>query len=234
VRWGWLAANPVDRLVRPAARKKVREWWTMEQCEQFLSATEASRWWPLWACGISTGCRLGELLALRWTDVDWGESALHIERTGQHLDNTWQVKQPKTASGRRTLPLHPLAVAALRRQRSQQAEWQLRAGSVWAGNGLVFTSREGRPLRRFDAARAIRNAVRRLGLPPATTHSLRHLAGSLALQGGAPLPLVSRFLGHADTGITARVYSHALADGGAVVAALRSTLPLHTPAAATE
>lgn len=235
VRWGWLAANPADRLVRPAARKKPREWWTVEQCGQFLTATEDSRWGPLWACAISMGCRLGELLALQWQDLDWGRNVVRIERTGQHLDNVWQVKAPKTTSGRRMLPLHPLAVAALRRQRAQQAEWRLRAGPNWHDNGLVFTSQEGRPLRRFDVARATRNAVRRLGLPAATVHSLRHLAGSLALQGGAALPVVSRYLGHADTGITARVYSHALTDGTAVVAALEATLPPATdPASAVE
>ena len=66
--------------------------------------------------------------------------------------------------------------------------------------------------------------VRRLGLPSATVHSLRHLSGSLALEGGASLPLVSRYLGHADTSITARVYSHALGDGRAVVQALEAAL----------
>jgi integrase len=224
VRWGWLSANPTDRLVRPAARKKARDWWTAEQCDAFIRGTETSRWWPLWAAGMAMGCRLGELLALQWADVDWSRSVVCVERTGQHVANVWQVKAPKTASGRRSIPLHPLATGALRRQRAQQAEWRLRAGTAWQDSDLVFTSQEGRPLRRFDVARAMRNAVRRLDLPAATMHSLRHMTASLALQGGAPLPLVSRFLGHSDTSITARVYSHAVGDGRAVVEALQAAL----------
>jgi integrase len=223
-RWGWLGSNPVRRVVRPAAPRKRRQWWTPAQCTAFLAATEAGRWGPLWATALGTGCRLGELLGLRWADVSWEQAVLHVERSGQYAEGTWREKAPKTPSGERTLPLSALALAALRRQRAQQAAWRLRAGADWQDNDLVFTSMEGRPLRRFDVARALRNTVRALGLPPATVHGLRHLAGSLALEGGAPLPQVSRHLGHADTGITARVYSHALENGRGVVHALDAAL----------
>jgi integrase len=113
---------------------------------------------------------------------------------------------------------------ALRRQKVQQAAWRLRAGQDWQDRGLVFTTHEGNPLRRFDVAKVLRQAVHRAGLPQATMHTLRHLAASLALQEGVPLPLVSRALGHANVGITAAVYSHAIGQPGLVSAALDRAL----------
>jgi integrase len=224
VRWGWLPTNLADKLVRPAAPTRKRQWWTPEQCATFLAATEGTRWGPLWATALGTGLRNGELLALRWADIQWGRGLLRVERTAGWVAGQWQPKAPKTTSGHRTVALSDLATAALRRQRAQQAGWRLQAGAAWQDSGLVFTTRTGAPLRRFEVARALRSTLRGLALPAATLHSLRHLAASLALESGAPLPLVSRHLGHADVAITARVYSHALGDGAAVADALNSAL----------
>lgn len=210
VKLGWLASNPADRVDRPQRPTSERTWWTVEQCRAFLDATRPSRWWPLWAVALATGLREGELLSLRWTDTD--SAVLRVERAGTFVAKEWVEGPPKTASGRRTVPLNALAREALQRQHVQQATWKLAAGPAWTDRGLIFTTHEGTPLRRFEVARALRQAVARAGLPPMTLHGLRHLAGSLALAAGVPLPLVSRMLGHAHVGITASIYSHALSD----------------------
>ncbi|MBI4498107.1 MAG: site-specific integrase [Chloroflexi bacterium] len=224
VKWDWLASNPMTRVERPGHRPPRRQWWTPDQCRAFLQETAASRWGPLWALAITTGARLGELSALQWTDLDGERRTITIERTGQHAGGQWVVKEPKTAAGRRTIPLNGLALAALHRQRAQQAAWRLKAGEAWQDTGLVFTSLEGRPLRRYDVAKALRTTVKRLGLPAATMHTFRHLSGSLALEAGAPLTLVSKHLGHSSVSITAHIYSHALSNGTAVTDAVERLL----------
>jgi integrase len=224
VRWDWLVVYPADRAMRPVVRSKERQWWTGEQCRCFLTPTEQTAWWPLRAITLATGCRLAELTASKWTDVEWDSRVLRVDRTGQCVNRTWIETGPKTASGRRTLLLNDVAATALHRQRVQQVEWRLNAGEFWRDQGLVFSTHEGVPLRRFEVATALRNAVRQTLLPPATMHSLRHIAASLALDEGAPLPLVSRALGHANTGTTASIYSHAVASGQAVADALDRAL----------
>ncbi len=216
--WGWLAENPADRVLAPTYRAPRKEMWDTEQLRRFLEATaQSGDWlWPLWVVAIATGCRPGELLGLRWSDVDLERGTITIRRTAQRLGGQWIETPPKTKAGERTISLPPEAVAALRRQRVQQAEWRLRAGAQWQEQGqetdrnLVFSSQTGGYLGLTSIQRALRRWCRRLDLPPLSPHGLRHLHASLLLQDGLPVTLVSRRLGHSTPGVTMTVYAHAL------------------------
>jgi integrase len=210
VLWGWLGENPCDRVLRPTYRAERKELWTPEELSAFLTSTHDHWLHPLWVFLIATGCRLGEALALRWEDVDLQARAVGIGKTLHRIGGKWVVTEPKTKSAVRVITLPPEAVAALRRQRAQQAEWRLRAGPDWTDTGLVFTGKHGQPLGQSTVNHALQRECRRLGVAVVSAHSLRHLHASLLLWEGLPLTSVSKRLGHANPNITATIYAHAI------------------------
>jgi integrase len=146
----------------------------------------------------ATGMRQGELLALRWSDVDLDAGTLAVRHTLQRRTRT--PAEPKTDRARRTLQLGPATVACLRDHRATQP--------VRGRDGYVFATRTGTPLEARNVVRAFHAALRRLGLPHQRFHELRHCFATLMLEDGEELAVVSRALGHADLSTTADVYSH--------------------------
>jgi integrase len=208
VLWRWLTDNPCDRALRPAYRPKERQLWSGEQAQAFLCELESHWLGPLFTILLTTGLRLGEALALRWEDVGLGV-ALSVRGTLHHTDGQPVINEPKTASGRRTVLLPPVAIAALKRQRAQQEDWRS-AADTWADTSFVFTGKTGQPLHRCTPEAALRRLCVRLNLPAVTPHGLRHLHASLLLHEGLPVTAVSARMGHANPQITLRLYAHAL------------------------
>jgi integrase len=188
VLWGWIASNPADRVLRPAHRRASKTYWTPEQCRDFLASAEHRGLWPLWATALDSGLRFGELIGLRWTDMDPDRDTLRVERSLQRVRGHWLECSPKTASGDRTVHLGPTGLRALKHQHALQAEWRLRAGSAWMDTGRIFTGRTGGPLCDSTADHALARECARLGLPRISMHAFRHLHASLALQAGRPSP----------------------------------------------
>lgn len=198
-RWGWLTANPCDRVDPPRYRPERREVWTAAELARFLEETHDHWLYPLWALLACSGLRLGEALALEWADVDLRSGVVSISKSAGKLG----VTAPKTAAGVRALHLPPLAVAALARQ----AERRLAQGGA---AGPVFVGARGGRLHQSTVSHALAREVTRLGLPALTPHGLRHIHASLLLSEGLSVPEVSRRLGHAHPGVTMAVYAHAL------------------------
>ena len=218
VLWRWLGENPADRVLRPAYHALRKDVWSASELAAFLAGTQDHWLQPLWVVAVATGCRIGELLALTWADVDLAGGSIAINKAGQHIAGQWAVSTPKTASGYREITMPPEGVAALRHQKAQQAAWRLAAGPEWTPSGLVFTGKTGRPLQRSTVEHALKRECMRLDLPPVTPHGLRHLHASLLLAQGLPVPAVSARLGHANPSITMSVYAHAIGKGDAAAA----------------
>ncbi len=180
---------------------------TAAQLGQLLTAAVDDPFEPLWRLAVATGMRRGELLALRWADVDLAAGTLRVARSmARDGDGGWAPAETKSARSRRTLPLAAMARQALERQRRRQAEWRLAAGTGWGGGETVFTDESGRPLLPERVSHAWEGARRRAGLPDARLHDLRHTTGTMLVAAGTPLTTVSEILGHADMATTARFY----------------------------
>ena len=216
VRWGWIGNNPCDRVDTPRYRPERKQVWTPAELRRFLDGTTGHRLHPLWLFLATTGCRLGEALALEWGGVDLAAGVVTINKAGQHIGGQWTVTEPKTRSGIRTITLPREAIGALR----QQAAYRLAHG----GGALVFASDSGQSLTNGAIAWHMRRECERLALPRITPHGLRHLHASLLLAEGLPLPEVSRRLGHASPAITMAIYSHAVRDDSAAVEAIERAL----------
>lgn len=216
-RWGWLGVLPTERVEPPRRGRTRRAVWTREELERFVGCpvVQRSPYFPLWIVALCSGCRPGELLALRWGDVDLERGVLQVHRAGQHVRGEWVEKAPKSAAGLRRVSLPAVAVEALRTLR--KAAPTTDATPDPDPRALVFPARDGRkPLQLAVVNRALAQACQAAGVRHLSMHGFRHLHGSLLLDAGLPLAVVSVRLGHAHPGITASVYSHAVRADGAV------------------
>jgi integrase len=182
--------------------------WTAAEVGRFLAHVQADRLGALWILAASTGMRRGELLGLRWRDVDLDGAELRIRQTYVAYGRLRVFKEPKTERARRTIPLTPRVVSALKAHRKAQSAERLAAGPAYADHGLVFPDEIGRPLSPDAVSAAFVRLARDLGLPPLTLHGLRHSFATVGLERDVDVLYVSALLGHSSPAITQGVYQH--------------------------
>jgi integrase len=209
VRWGLVPRNVVA-LVRPPRKAHVEVVaLTVEQARALLVAATGNRFEELLVLALKTGMRRGELLALRWEDVDLDKGVLQVRGTLRRTQEGLSIGTPKTAASRRKVVLSPASVTALLRHRARQEQERQAAGDLWHDLGLVFPNRLGRLMEPRDLlADVYRPLLNRAGLPPVTFHTLRHTAATLLLAEGEHPKVVQELLGHAQVSITLDRYSH--------------------------
>lgn len=156
------------------------------------------------------GLRQGELSGLRWEDVDLERGLLTVRHQLQRVAGRPELHPPRSAKGRRTLPLPALVREALRQHRLRQKEERLRAGPAWTETGFVFTTTVGTPLEARTLLRNFHGLLARARLPRRRFHDLRHTAASLLLALGVDVRVLQEILGHSQIGITANTYAHVL------------------------
>jgi integrase len=212
VRWDRLHRNPVDaadppRVAGPGSREM--KTWSAQQVRAFLEATKDDRLYPLWRLFCLTGMRRGEVLGVKWEDLDLEAGRLAVRRSLIPLGEEVIVSEPKTAKGRRSIALDAETVEVLKAQAARQlAEQQACEG--WCDTGYLCTKEDGLPYHPEVVSRRFRQAVRRAMLPMIRPHDLRHTHATLALQAGIHPKVVSERLGHANISITLDTYSHAI------------------------
>lgn len=179
---------------------------TGAEVRHLLDVTSGDRLAALYVTAVGLGMRQGELLGLRWSDVDLETGLLSVRHTLQR--RTYQLAEPKTERGRRTLAMPGIVTVALREHRRRQLAERLAAGPGWKDRNLVFTTMHGSALDTRNVTRALQAALVRATLPRVTFHSLRHACATLLIEQGEELAVVSRLLGHANLSTTADVYAH--------------------------
>jgi integrase len=183
---------------------------TVEQVRALLRAAQDDRLEALYVLAVTTGMRRGELLGLRWSEVDIPGGALAVTGSLQRVTGKGLVRvEPKTGRSRRRILLTPTAIAALRRHQGAQAAERLAAADWWQDQGLVFCSELGTPLEPGNMLRrSFHPLLHRAGLPWIRFHDLRHTAATVMLGRGVHPKIASEMLGHATVGITLDTYSH--------------------------
>ncbi len=209
-RWKLVTSNAAAVVTPPRPESREMHTLTAEQVRRLLDAAP-DRDRPLYLLAVSTGMRLGELLALRWADVDLDGGSLRVVATLRHLSGEAATfAQPKTARSRRRVELSASVVAALSAHKVATIEERWRAGQLWQDHDLVFPNAFGRPRGSSNIVRAFHPLLEHAGLPRIRFHDLRHTAATLMLGRGVHPKLVSDMLGHASVGITLDTYSHSL------------------------
>jgi integrase len=195
------------RVDRPEARP-----WPAPDAAAFLAATRAHRLHALFAVGVALGLRKGELIALRWADVDLDAATVRVTRTTQRLGagQGLVTGTPKTARGRRTIPLPQVCATALHAHRHAQDADRRAAGDLWVDTGLVFTTTRGGGLEPRNLNRTLDSLIKTAGVPRIRFHDLRHTCASLLLAQGVQPRVVMEILGHSQLAITTDLYSHVM------------------------
>lgn len=183
-----------------------------DQARTLLEAARTEKLEALYILALTTGMRQGELLGLKWEDVDLETGTLHIRRTlSTAMGAGFSFNPPKTAKSRRSIKVPKLALQTLRRHRVVQLEKRMKAGDLWKDHDLVFTTGVGTPISRADLiTRSFKPLLRRAGLPDIRFHDLRHTCATLLLGKGVHVKLVQELLGHSTIAITLDTYSHVL------------------------
>jgi integrase len=154
------------------------------------------------------GLRQGEILGLRWADVDLEAGTLAVTQALQRVDGKLFLKAPKTEKSRRQLTLPASVVSALRAHRDRQAFERQAVGNHWKESGLVFTTTIGTPIDPRNALRIWQKLLADARLPRRTFHVTRHTAVSVLINEGVPLKVIQEILGHSVLSTTADVYGH--------------------------
>ena len=208
VRGGLLVRNPVDLVDAPRIPREEIHPFTAEQAQSFIKAVKDTRLGALYTIAAILGLRKGEILALRWTDIDLDSATLQVRATLTVLQGSFQLTTPKTPKSIRRIHLPAVVVSALQAHREEQErERQLRE-LRWQDTNLVFTTSVGTPISPRNLSRSFDALLPRLGLPSIRFHDLRHTAASVMIANGVPIKLVSEILGHSSIAITLQVYGH--------------------------
>jgi integrase len=209
VRWSLVQRNVADLVDPPRPRHHEITTLSAEEANRLLSAAHGNRLEALYVIALTTGMRQGELLGVRWRDVDLDRGAVQIRGTMQATKDGLRFAETKTRGSRRHVLLSARAVDALRRHRAAQAEERLRVGPAWEDNDLVFANEVGRPIAAGNLLkRSFEPLLTRAGVPRIRFHDLRHSAATLLLEQGIHPKIVSEMLGHTRISTTLDLYSH--------------------------
>ncbi|MEW1640155.1 tyrosine-type recombinase/integrase [Streptomyces sp. NPDC093801] len=182
---------------------------TAAEARQFLAATRGHRLHALFELALHTGLRKGELLGLRWEDLDLASGTASIRRTLQRTNTGGLTALPtKTHSSERRIALPTPCLRSLTLHRDKQRQEREAAGDAWQNSGYVFTRPDGAPIEGATLTRHFTALLRRAGLRRIRFHDLRHSAATLLLEQGVELVVIKELLGHAHIGVTATVYAH--------------------------
>lgn len=228
-------ANAASNIGLPPERPERRQVWEPAQVGLLLEAADSDRIGPLFEIAVFTGLRRGELLGLKWADVDLEQGELVVRRQRVDAGGRTVEGEAKTSAGQnRRVGLGPFAVAAFRTwQRTQDADrraWK----NQWRSGNWIFTREDGAPLLPQFVTKRFEQLVRVAGLPTMTFHGLRHQHASLLIAQGVDLAVVSKRLGHSTIAITSDLYSHLLRDANRQAGEAAEAIVPRGPAAGSE
>ena len=206
-----LPRNVCDAVTPPRIPRKEKNVLTREQAHTLLKEVKAHRLEALLTLAVTTGMREGELLALRWQDIDLEHGSLQVKRAVTYLKEYGYVEsEPKTAKSQRTIKLPVFVVSILLTHRLQQKEQKQEVGTTWIDKGLVFTNAQGYYLSPSTLLKMFKRFLVSIGLPSMRFHDLRHSAATILLAMNTHPKVVQEILGHSQIAMTLDVYSHAL------------------------
>ena len=211
VRWRLLSNNPADAVEPPVPEQKEMTALDEDQTVTLIEKVKDHAFYIPVLLAVTTGMRRGEVLGLRWCDVDLDRATLSVTQTLEKTrDGGLRFKQPKTKKSRRTITLPSMTVDALRKHRANQAELYLGIGVGWNEQGLVCTKLAGEPINPNTLTSGFANFVKRLDIPKVRFHDLRHTHATQLLKEGIHPKVVQERLGHATIAVTLGLYSHVM------------------------
>ncbi|MFC9591590.1 tyrosine-type recombinase/integrase [Streptomyces sp. NPDC056944] len=208
-----LVSRNVATLVEPptvAARELSP--WSLNETLDFLAAARKDPLYAAFVLAIALGFRRGEVVGLRWENVDLDKREIRVRTQRQRVGGEVYEDDPKGRRRKQTLPLPAICVAPLRWQRLKQAAARERAGEKWTDTGYVFTTRTGQPIEPRNLYRSFTRVAKNADLRVVRLHDARHGTATLLTAAGIPPRVVMEILGHSQIAVTMNVYTHVVQD----------------------
>ncbi|MBZ8121439.1 tyrosine-type recombinase/integrase [Bacillus thuringiensis] len=203
-----ITKKPANFAEIPKKEKSSIQPWTEEEVKSFLFHSQDSRYHIGYVIAITTGMRLGEVLGLRWQDVDFKNSTVTINQT-IGFDNKVKLTA-KNKSSKRTIPVPAKIIEALKKYRTQVNKEKLRLGSAYKDLDLINCNEVGEVLKRCTFRAHFKKIIKKAGIKEIRFHDVRHTHATLLLKQGVNPKIISERLGHTDISMTLRIYSHIL------------------------
>jgi integrase len=220
LREGILTSDPVSLTVKVKKqlgdKTQVRKAWNLDEAKQALKEAEGTDMDLFVHMCVYLGLRHGEALGLQWSAIDLEKRTIEIKFTlkdERRINNDGKgivrlkLQEPKTKSSIRQLTIVPQLFDSIERHQMMQSVRKMTAGHKWEEKGMVFTTSIGTPVTQANNLKHFKDWIKKHNLRYIRVHDLRHTFGQLALESGAPLEQVSQTLGHADIGITKKIYA---------------------------
>jgi integrase len=211
VKWNLVSRNVSSLVSLPRVEEHVMHPLTSDEIEKLIAVAKGHWLEPVLILAVTTGMRRGELVALRWSDVDLNKGVLHVQRTASRVGSYGIVENdPKTRSSRRKVVLSNVALKMLKGHRLYQDQIKVKAGNGWKNMNLVFYDEIGGYLSVDKILKEFHALLDKAGLPRMRFHDLRHSAATILLTMGVHPKVVQELLGHSTIAMTMDTYSHLL------------------------
>jgi integrase len=208
---GKITINPADAVRLPSLQQKEIQYLDTEGVAKFLAAARDTKYFPAYYLELATGLRRGELLALRWKDVDLKAGSVTVNRGLVRTRQGLIFQEPKTPLANRTINIPPDVINELKFHRRRQMTEMENAGEAWENNGLVFCNELGQPLCPRGFTRNFERVLKRAGIGNVSFHGMRHTYAVMSLQEGVDIKTIQENMGHHKAAFTLDVYSNATA-----------------------
>lgn len=214
VKWRWLTYNAARLADIPRTKGEAagtKQYLEQDEVAALLEASKGTRYEALYWLACSTGMRIGEMLGLKWSDVDLDAHTLQIRRQWQAVNGKHQYTPPKTKKSEGLIYLPPVCIPILKVYRARQREERIATGPKWKDMDAVFTNTVGTPMYRDRINRHLRTILPKLGIHKhITIHCLRHTYATMLFAENTDLKTVSEMLRHTTVSTTAGVYVHVI------------------------
>lgn len=214
-KWELVSRFVMEKVEAPKFEKKKQlNTWTLEDCSEFLKYTSSLKFEYRhigFVLAIFTGMRRGEILGLRWSDIDYDKKTLQVVQTVYRpLKQSPSIQTPKTAGSVRSISLPDNVIDELRQHKKNQNEMRLKFGGAYNDHNLVCPRPDGKPMDPRGLNEHFDDCIKKTGMQKIRFHDLRHSHATIMLQLGEHPKVVSERLGHSNVNITLNTYSHVL------------------------
>lgn len=214
-----LALNSAKGIERPQGKTRRNEPFTASELKVFFTGVENHRLSAFYRLSAYTGARRGELVALRWSDIDLEKGIITISKNRTRVrKEIIEQDSTKGGEGRRVVDFDAETARLMRAHKVRQNQERLRIGEIWQETGYIFVQENGLPVDPDTPSKIFQSVCKRLGLRNQTLHDLRHLHATELLRHGVGVHLVKERLGHKDISVTLEIYGHIRADDKRAVA----------------
>ncbi|MBO9128503.1 tyrosine-type recombinase/integrase [Bacillus sp. 165] len=208
IKWELIRENPVKGVTAPTVPKTSKEVWTVEEANRFLdTCTEWNALVPF-MLGIFTGMRRGEILGLKWRNIDLKKGVIYVRENLVQTRTGLILKDLKTSSSLRDVHISTTVVEVLKKYRNEQGKWKERLGKAYIDQDFVVCTLNGNPVYPRNLLRKFSETIKLAKVPKMSFHGLRHTHATILMALGENPKAIAERLGHSRVGVTLDVYSH--------------------------